>query len=43
MKHPGWIYLSIMGFSTLGLFFSNYLGADRIIRHGIGLKSKEEK
>lgn len=47
MKHmdvaPGWIYLTIMGFSTMGLFFSNYLGADLIIRHRVGLDGNEKK
>jgi len=47
MKHEdlacGWIYLTIMGFSTAGLFFSNYLGADLIITHRVGIDNRDEK
>lgn len=41
MKHPeatiGWIYLTIMWITTAGLFFSNYLGANLIIKYHIGI------
>ena len=35
----GNIYLVIMAVTTLGLFYSNYLGADLIISHRIGIES----
>lgn len=41
MKHgneiEGWTYLGIMSVSTAGLFFSNFLGADLIISHHVGI------
>jgi len=36
-------YISVMGCATVGLFFSNYLGADLIIRHHIGIISKDKQ
>lgn len=39
----GWTYLSIMGISTAGVFFSNYLGADLIMTHRVGIESMPEK
>jgi uncharacterized membrane protein len=42
MKNPeepiGWIYLTIMGSALIGLFYSNYLGADLIVKHRIGIE-----
>lgn len=39
IKHPsvGVFYLVIMGISTVGMFYSNFLGADLIISHRIGI------
>ena len=39
IKHlsVGVVYIAIMGLSTVGLFYSNYLGADLIISHRIGI------
>lgn len=39
----GWIYLSMMGFGTAGLFFSNYLGADLVHKYRIGIDNTDEK
>ncbi len=44
MKHPetaiGWIYLTIMWITTVGLFFSNYLGSNLIIKYRIGIDAE---
>ena len=41
LKHEvvicSWVYLSLMGLITIGLIFSNYLGADLIVRYRIGI------
>jgi uncharacterized membrane protein len=44
VKHPliGPYYLVIMGISTAGLFYSNFLGADLIISHRIGIDTDSE-
>jgi hypothetical protein len=38
------LYLGIMGFCVLGTFYSNFLGADLLISHriGIGRNSKNK-
>jgi uncharacterized membrane protein len=36
------LYLVIMAVTTIGLFFSNYLGADLIISHRIGVDPRME-
>ena len=45
LKHPefepGWIYLVVAGITTSGLFVSNYLGGELIIRHRIGIDDHE--
>ena len=45
VKHDpvGNLYLLIMALSTIGLFYSNYLGADLIISHRIGIEPDAEK
>jgi uncharacterized membrane protein len=45
VKHDlvGNLYLIIMSLLTIGLFYSNYLGADLIISHRIGIDSYLEK
>ena len=45
VKHVpvGNLYLLIMASSTIGLFYSNYLGADLIISHRIGIEPDAEK
>jgi uncharacterized membrane protein len=45
VKHDpvGNLYLLIMASSTIGLFYSNYLGADLIISHRIGIEPDAEK
>ena len=45
IKHDrvGNLYLLIMALSTIGLFYSNYLGADLIISHRIGIEPDAEK
>ena len=44
LKNPAgplsWIYLGIMASALVGLFYSNYLGADLIVRHKIGIDEK---
>ena len=44
IKHlsVGVVYIAIMGLSTVGLFYSNYLGADLIISHRIGIDPDED-
>lgn len=46
IKHPdfpiSWIYLVIMTFTTAGLFFSNYLGAELVIKFKLGIVEEEE-
>ena len=37
----GTIYIAVMALSTAGLFYSNFLGADLIISHRIGIESDE--
>ncbi len=45
MKHHdfsmGWSYLSIMSLTTAGLFYSNYLGAELVINHKVGISESE--
>jgi uncharacterized membrane protein len=45
LKHDlvGNVYLVIMAVSTIGLFYSNYLGADLIISHRIGIDPEGER
>jgi uncharacterized membrane protein len=45
LKHDsvGNLYLVIMAVSTIGLFYSNYLGADLIISHRIGIDPNAKK
>jgi uncharacterized membrane protein len=45
VKHDpvGSLYLLVMAVSTIGLFYSNYLGADLIISHRIGIEPEAEK
>ena len=44
LKHgdeiTSWTYLGFMSVSTAGLFFSNFLGADLIISHHVGIASE---
>ena len=44
VKHDpvGNLYLLIMALSTIGLFYSNYLGADLIISHRIGIEPDDK-
>ena len=46
LKHPndgiGLPYLIINALTLMGLFYSNYLGADLIIRHGVGTKTSDD-
>ncbi|HEX6890010.1 MAG TPA: DUF2231 domain-containing protein [Chryseolinea sp.] len=39
----GILYLAIMAMTTFGLFYSNYLGADLIISHRIGIEPHDSK
>lgn len=43
IKHlsVGVVYIIIMGLSTVGMFYSNFLGADLIISHRIGIDTDE--
>ena len=42
-EHIGWTYIAIMTGIVFGLFFSNYLGAELIVRYKIGIKSEPDK
>jgi uncharacterized membrane protein len=44
-KHPsvGVSYVIIMAITIVGMFYSNFLGADLIISHRIGIDSDEEQ
>ena len=43
LKHVefGWIYTLITGLTTVGLVFSNYLGAELIVRYKVGIDNRE--
>jgi uncharacterized membrane protein len=45
IKHDvvGNLYLAITAVTTIGLFYSNYLGADLIIFHRIGIRPEDEQ
>ena len=45
LKHEyvGWMYVIITGLTTAGLIFSNYLGAELIVRHKIGIEDDLQK
>lgn len=44
IKHQGesvsWVYLGVITSAVFGLFYSNYLGADLIISHRVGIEEK---
>lgn len=39
LNHPdvSWLYVLITGLTTTGLIFSNYLGAELIVKHRVGI------
>ena len=36
-ESAGDVYLAIIGLTTAGLFFSNYLGGELVVRYGVGV------